>query len=522
MSNESMPNNESIPKNESIPNPDRRNFLKQAATVAIAAGIPARSYGRIIGANDRIQLAQLGCGGRSSGHVHMVELASKQTPVETIACCDIWSLAAQARAAQAKAAFNLEPKVYKYSEEMLANKDIDAVMIATGDFQHAKLCAEVVKAGKDCYVEKPFANVLSEAIETRNIVKASKQMVQVGSQHRSEPYQLAVRDIVRSGRIGDVVHIEQEWNVNQERWRWVASDTGGGPGARGGMGGMMAAYQNASPEEKTKMMETFRAQRAQMSEHEAARYADWQVELWGHPSKLREEDTDWNRWLLGKPYEPFDPHKYLEFRLYKNYSSGIFDQWMSHGSDLVHLFTDSLYPTSVVANGGIFAWRDSRENPDTAVASVTYPKGFLYTFKVNFGNSYRSFSRVMGTKGTLVNYGGEGASLWTVSKEGGPQEASGSVDYTSMPIVSPASEGEEVVTVPGADPPNSRGPGDDSVVHIMNWLNSIRSRQIPNANVDYGFAAAVVIIMAAHSYWSGTKLYWNPETEQILDHPTFS
>jgi hypothetical protein len=107
MSNESMPNNESIPKNESIPNPDRRNFLKQAATVAIAAGIPARSYGRIIGANDRIQLAQLGCGGRSSGHVHMVELASKQTPVETIACCDIWSLAAQARAAQAKAAFNL-------------------------------------------------------------------------------------------------------------------------------------------------------------------------------------------------------------------------------------------------------------------------------------------------------------------------------------------------------------------------------------------------------------------------------
>ena len=156
------------------------------------------------------------------GHVHMVQLASKQTPVETIAVCDIWSLAREARAAQVQAAFNsAAPKTYKYSEEMLANKDIDAVMIATGDFQHAKLCAEVVQAGKDCYVEKPFANVISEGKRARDIVKASKQMVQVGSQHRSEPYQLAVRDIIRSGRIGPIVQIEQEWNVNQERWRWV-------------------------------------------------------------------------------------------------------------------------------------------------------------------------------------------------------------------------------------------------------------------------------------------------------------
>ena len=100
---------------------------------------------------------------------------------------------------------------------MLARPDIDGVMIATGDFQHAKLCAEVVRAGKDCYVEKPFANVLADAKEARDAVKASKQVVQMGSQHRTQPYQLAVRDIVRSGRLGNIVHIEQEWNVNEER-----------------------------------------------------------------------------------------------------------------------------------------------------------------------------------------------------------------------------------------------------------------------------------------------------------------
>src|ERR1700758_28912 len=205
---------------------DRRTFIKQATGTMLGASLTARSYGRVLGANDRIRIAQLGCGSRSEGHVHMVQMASKQTPVETIAVCDIWKLARERRAAQVKRMFNLEPKCYKYSEELLANKDIDGVMIATGDFQHAKLCAEVVQAGKDCYVEKPFANVLSEAKETRAIVKASKQVVQMGSQHRSEPYQLAVRDLVRSGRIGPIVHIEQEWNVNQERWRFVSYDTG--------------------------------------------------------------------------------------------------------------------------------------------------------------------------------------------------------------------------------------------------------------------------------------------------------
>jgi predicted dehydrogenase len=294
---------------------------------------------------------------------------------------------------------------------------------------------------------------------------------------------LAVRDIIRSGRIGDIVHIEQEWNVNEERWRFVDMDTG-----------------NSDVMEQDRKME-------------------WKKLLFDRQSKLREEDTDWNRWLLGKPYRPFDPHVYLEFRLYKNYSSGIFDQWMSHGSDLVHLWTDETYPESVVANGGIFAWKDGRENPDTCVAAVTYPKGFLYTYKTVFGNSYRSFSRIQGRDGTIANYGGEGASLFTVSKEGGRDEYNGSVNITSVPAKAPVGDREEIVKVAGAEPPTSNGPDDDSVVHITNWLKSMQSRKEPNANVDHGFSHSIVTIMAAQSYWSGKKLYWNPHTEEIVDQP---
>ncbi len=464
----------------------RRTFVKQASGAAFAAGLSAKSYARVLGANDRIRLGQLGCGDRSQGHVHMVELASRQMKVETVAVCDIWSLAREHRAAQVKQVFNLEPQVYKYSEEMLARTDIDGVMIATGDFQHARLCADVVKAGKDCYVEKPFANVLSEAIETRDIVKQSKQIVQMGTQHRSQPYPLAVRDIIRSGRIGKIVHIEQEWNVNEERWRFKPMDTG-----------------------LTKEMLVD----ANM---------EWKQWLQGRTSQLKEEDTDWKRWLLGKTYRPFDPHVYLEFRLYKDFSSGIFDQWLSHGCDMVHLWTDEAYPESVMATGGIFTWNDGRDNPDTCIAAVTYPKGFLYTYKTIFGNSYRSFSRIMGRDGTIENYGGEGASLFLVTREGGTQDfdpADSGPFYNKLPIVGPEKDGEEILRVPGAPSPNSLGPDDDDVGHLVNWLQAMSSRTQPNATVEHGFSHSLVCIMAAQSYWNGKRLYWDPHNEQILDHP---
>jgi predicted dehydrogenase len=463
---------------------DRRTFVKQAAGSMLIAGMTAHSYGRILGANDRIRLGQLGCGDRSQGHVRMARLAAKQTAVETVAVCDLWTVAREHRAAQVKRAFNLEPQTYKYAEEMLARKDIDGVMIATGDFQHAKLCIEVVRAGKDCYVEKPFANVLSEAIEARDVVKQSAQIVQMGTQHRSQPYPLAIRDVIRSGRIGKIVHIEQEWNVNEGRWRFKPEDTG------------------QSPE---MLMDV---------------NLEWKQWLYGRPSKLREEDTDWNRWLLGKPSRPFDPHVYLEFRLYKDFSSGIFDQWLSHGSDLVHLWTDEAYPESVMATGGIFTWKDGRENPDTCIAAVTYPKGFLYTYKSVFSNSYRSFGRIQGRDGTIENFGGEGASLFTITREGGRKEfdpADTGPLYASLPLVGPAADGSEILNVPGAPAPNSNGPDDDDVPHLLNWLQAMQTRKQPNATVDHGFSHAIVCIMAAQSYWTGKRLYWDPLHEQITD-----
>lgn len=451
---------------------DRRQFLRNSVGAALAGSaitMPARSYARVVGSNERIRLAQLGCGGRSRGHIRMVYQAAKRTPVEVIAVCDIWSLARDHRATQVKTAFDVEPKVYKYSEEMLANRDIDGVMIATGDHQHAKLCIDVVQAGKDCYVEKPFANVLEEAKAARDAVKASKQVVQVGTQHRSQPYPLAVRDIVQSGQIGEVVKITQEWNVNQPRWRRIP-----------------------------------------------------QVDDGTNPPLLKEEETDWKRWLLGKPYRPFDPHVYLEFRLYRDFSSGIFDQWLSHASDLVHLWTGETHPVTAVATGGIFTWKDGRENPDNVSVTFTYPKGFLYTYSSCFSNSYRSFSRIQGRNGTIENYGGEGASLFLLTKEGGQHEqdpeSRRGPRYIAPPEMGPPQDEGKLIKLANTRDPDSLGPDDDDVDHLTNWLNAMRDRKEPNATVDHGFSHSIACIMATDSYWSGKKLYWDPTAEQILDH----
>ena len=448
---------------------DRRQFLKQAAEVAIggaATAMTARSYTRTLGANDRIRLGQLGCGGRSRGHVRMVQMAAKRTPVEVVAVCDIWKTARERRAAQVKTALGVDADQYQYSEKMLARNDIDGVMIATGDFQHAKLCIEAVQAGKDCYVEKPFANVLSEAKAARAAVKGSRQVVQMGTQHRSQPYPLAVRDIIKSGRIGDVVRITQEWDVNEPRWRTIREFDDG-----------------------------------------------------THPALLKEEDTDWKRWLLGKPYRPFDPHVYLEFRLYKNFSSGIFDQWLSHGSDLVHLWMDETHPASATATGGILTWKDGRENPDNVSVSFLYPKGFLYNYSTSFSNSYRSYSRIQGRDGTIENYGGEGASLYLVTKEGGRHQRS-EPRYTEPPTMGPPSDDAEILKVANAPAPDTNGGSDDDLDHIMNWLNAMRDRREPNATVDHGFSHSIACIMATQSYWSGKRVYWNPKTEEIQDHPS--
>ena len=169
----------------------RREFIEKSAigVTGITVTLSAKSYGQIIGSNDRIQIGFLGCGSRSRGHRRMVKMVEQERNLGVAAVCDIWTLNRERAAEDCKKVFNTDVKQFKYSEDMLQMNNLDAVMIATGDFQHGKILAEVVKAGKDCYCEKPMAEDVSEAKLARDAVLGSKQVVQMGSQWVSDPVQ---------------------------------------------------------------------------------------------------------------------------------------------------------------------------------------------------------------------------------------------------------------------------------------------------------------------------------------------
>ncbi len=424
---------------------NRRSFLNQSA--AALAGT-ALSYSRVKGANERISLGHIGIGSRGSELAWIASQLKDKQNVEMTAVCDLWKVNRERAVAKAKEAYGRAPRAFQYLEELLALKDVDAVLISTPEHAHSPVLKMVADAGKDAYCEKPMGNVLEEVKAARDAVLAKKLIVQIGTQHRSEPYQIATRDLIRTGVLGDVSKYEIEWNYHGPRWR-------------------------------------------------------------GRPevAQLREEDTDWKRWLLTKPYRPFDPRLYFEFRLYKDFSSGIADQWMSHGIDLAHYFLDDNFPKSVMAHGGIFAWPDGRENPDTFHALLEYPKGFLVSFSTSFGNDSDSFTRIMGKKATLINIGGEGSQRWKLVEEKGNHEDN---PFVQRP--------EKWVTLPGNTKLAPPFISDNDLSHMTNWLECLRSRKDPNATVRNGFAHSVAVIMAAHAYREGKKLYWDAATETILDH----
>jgi predicted dehydrogenase len=418
-------------------------------TFLAGLGATAVSYSRILGANDRISLGHIGIGSRGSELAFMAGQLKDKQNLEMTAVCDLWTVNRERAAARAEKTYGRAPRAFQDMEKLLALPDIDAVIISTADFQHSPHLKTVLEAGKHAYCEKPMATDLADAKAARDTFRNGDRIVQIGTQHRSEAYQRETKKVLDSGALGDISKIEIVWNYNGPRWR-------------------------GRPEVK----------------------------------KIREEDTNWKKWLLKKPQRPFDPRAYFEFRLYRDFSSGIASQWMCHALDLMNYFMDDKFPRSAVASGGVYAWHDGRENPDTFQATLEYPKGFLLSYSTSFGNDADSFSRIMGKKATLYNEGGEGSPRWQLVQEVGNHEDN---PYIKRP--------SRYVTLPGSDKPGPIGIGDEDLSHMTNWLTCLRSREQPHATVHDGFAHSVGVIMAAQAYREGRKLYWDSAREEIVDHP---
>jgi predicted dehydrogenase len=204
------------------PEPNRRDFVKLGgAALAFAATQTASSYARIVGANDRVRTGIVGCGDRMlGGDVPAFVANQKDMNFEFAAVADIWKLARERGKATVDKLSGSNVDMVRNTDELYARKDVDAVLIATADFQHARHGIEAVKAGRDAYVEKPTAHRMDDARNFLAAVEGSKQVIAVGTQRRSTPAYIKAAEYIQSGKFGDIVMVEMSWNVNQPgRWR---------------------------------------------------------------------------------------------------------------------------------------------------------------------------------------------------------------------------------------------------------------------------------------------------------------
>jgi predicted dehydrogenase len=442
-------------------NQSRRQFIKRTSMAGMASmvgtmGLSAKSYSRIIGSNDRVRVGVIGFSDRHrSSHVPSFMNHYKELNFDVVAVSDIWKRRREEGVALWKEKMQHDITGCRNNEELYEKKLVDAVFISTADFQHARHTIEAVRAGCDAYVEKPFAETMEDNRAALKAVKETGKIIQIGSQRRSGANYHAANEFIKSGKFGPITMVELTWNVNQPgRWRRPA--------------------------------------------------------LVG---QLKEEDTDWKRFLLNRPYESFDPRKYLEYRLFWPFSSGLPGQWMSHQIDTVHWFSGLKYPRSVVANGGIYMWKDGRKNWDTITAVFDYgpqddlSNGFQVTFASRMHNGDESPAEIYYSNGGELNLISN-----KVSPKGGLTKRFAD-DMKMQPNLLPElnlSEVEKVVA--------SANTGGDRLTsnHVRNWMECVRSRKTPNAPVEAGYSHSVANIMTTAAVHTGQKATFDEKTGEVM------
>jgi len=439
---------------------DRRTFLKTAGAAAGYLGLAswgARSFAATAGANERIRVGVVGFSDRFHQSLLPAFLEHhKDLNFDIVAVCDLWNKRRAEGQAALEKAMGHTVTPYRNTEELYAQcRDLDAVIISTPDFSHALVTVEAVTAGKDTYTEKPLAETMADARAVLKAVRANQRIVQIGSQRRSGRNYIAAAEFIKQGKFGPIVNVDLIWNVNQPG-RWRRPDL---------------------------------------------------VKV------CREQDTDWTRFLLNRPPDVWDPRKYLEYRLFWPYSSGIPGQWMCHQIDTVHWFSGFNHPRSVVANGGIYVWKDGRKNADTLTAVFDYGPaqreagGFQVVFSSRQTNSAGGTKEIYYANGGTMNL-----DTGEVSPEGGLTKK----EARAMQLPPNLLPKLKLTDASHAETSADTGKDPMTSAHMRNWMECVRSRKEPHAPIEAGYHHAIAVIMTNAAYRTGTRVTFDEERQEVL------
>jgi predicted dehydrogenase len=429
------------------PRPTRRQFLAAAGATTVlsraAAGAFADEPAKPVPPNDRIRIALLGAGGQGQADTRQ---ALAVPGVELVAAADIYD----GRFEECREKFGKDLQVTRDYREVLARKDVDAVIVASPDHWHTQMTVDAMEAGKDVYCEKPLVHSVAEGARILAAEKKTGRILQVGSQGVSSIVSAKARELLASGAVGAVNLIEGWTNRNS----------------------VMGALH------------------------------------WPIPEDASPQTIDWDRFLGSAPKRPFEPARLFRWRLYNDYGTGITGDLFVHLFSQMHFVTGALGPSRVFCSGGLRYWKDGREIPDVMVAVFDYPvrgaaPAFNLTLKVNFVDGGvtsewgESGFRFVGNEG-LMELGGGAV---TVSRRP-PLPGDWDAEPPKEAVLALSTSQRFVV-------PDGYSAHLD---HFRNFFAAVRSRKPVVQDGTFGLRAAAPSLLCNLSYEKARPVGWDPET----------
>jgi predicted dehydrogenase len=442
-------------------NMTRREFTRTSIALGAATALGSM---RVLGANDRVAMGLIGCGGRGS---QVADRFLKMTDSTIVAVSDVYApfqeralaavkagtftaagsasgtngggASAGANASSPGTGANAGVIGIKDFRQLLDRKDIDAVIVATPDHWHAFMTVAALRAGKDVYVEKPLSLVLREGRIMVDEARKTKRVCAVGSQQRSGAHYAEAVKLIRDGAIGTVHHVHAGMTRNAMPG-FVARELSGG----------------------------------------------------------LTDALDWDMWLGPAKKIPFDPFRAIyHFRWFWDYSGGQMTNWGAHHLDIARWAVGAKAPTAVAGFGGRYAIKDGGETPDIQQVLYQFSDCVVSwsTREVNQGD--RAGLVFYGTKGTL--------DLARTGYKITPETWTGQDPADPTKKWAPTVEAREV-----------KGANLDEQ-HVRNFLDCVKSRQRPNADVEEGHLSAVMCHLGNLSTRLGRSLTWDAAKERVTN-----
>jgi len=395
----------------------RRRFLGQIPVATAAAGVVAMhpATAQVVGANDRIRIGIIGAGARGQEDL---KAAIAVPNVECVAMADVYT-----RRHDELRRFVPHIEAYVDYRRLLDRKDIDAVLIASPLHLHAPHLLDTIAAGKDFYSEKTMTWSIPEAVACREAAQKSDRVIQIGLQFESSGSLKDTRQWIKAGKLGKVTQVES----------WMRRNTPHGKG-------------------------------------------QWVRPV---PEDCNPQHVNWDLFLANRPKTAFDANKFINWRLFWEFSGGNLTENMVHQIAWIITALDLQLPSAAYMSGGVFSEKDGREVPDVIAVTLDYPE-MVVLWQSTFNNKqFGMGERLLGSNGSV-------------------EHLSGSTD-----MVTGRSHDEETHYYPEKvnerDGAPAQGQSPDQN-HMVNFFDCVRTRKQPNAPVEVGYKSAIAVHMANMAY----------------------